>query len=430
MAWFIWLISFSLFSATFFNQEGEDQEPGLSVGPLQAITITEPVEVIIPEIARGYEDIYKRFLKSVLIYKPNEKSDEGIVEIPISSLSNPLDETFDLSRCGDVEKYLSISTGYKKGKKLENSGKTEIWIVPKFIVEQKLKGWFSWFTSAQYFQDIMDDWVSPVGIFFTHGGWELSTSYYYSTSCFLVDSLNKANLYGVFHSHHTQKHGNAVSLTNWFRTSWPGERMAEKFYFAYKGIESEISTHSSLVSTKSSIPKAILSYEEIYQRFINGKLVYKPNPESEEGIIELPIAGLNNPLEGIFDLSKCGNVGKYVSIATGYKKEKKTGNSQKLEIWIVPRFIMEKELGPSYGKFFAIREACSSPVNVFWTWGGWDNLGWYDYLTQDFNELSNGENLYKKWQQRVDQYPHLTSRPGPSIQKQIYAPVKFFMDFN
>ena len=65
----------------------------------------------IPEIARGYEDIYHRFIGGKLIYKPNEYNDVDRVEISFSSLSNPLEGTFNLSSCGSTGQFLSIATG-------------------------------------------------------------------------------------------------------------------------------------------------------------------------------------------------------------------------------------------------------------------------------------------------------------------------------
>ena len=122
----------------------------------------------VPEIARGYEDIYQRFLKGVLVYRPTQGSDVGKIELPIGALSNPLEGMFDLSRCGDTGKYLSIATGYRKGKNPQNKDKVEIWIAPRFMIEKELA------TTADHFKDIMDKWNkdrAPVGLFWTYGGW-------------------------------------------------------------------------------------------------------------------------------------------------------------------------------------------------------------------------------------------------------------------
>ena len=124
--------------------------------------------LVIPEIARGYEDIYRRFLKGALVYRPTPGSDAGKIELPIEKLANPLEGTFDLSRCGDTGNYLSIATGYRKGRNPQNKDKVEIWIAPRFMIEKELA------TSAGKFKDIMGKWTekAPVGLFWTWGNWE------------------------------------------------------------------------------------------------------------------------------------------------------------------------------------------------------------------------------------------------------------------
>jgi hypothetical protein len=39
-------------------------------------------------------------------------------------------------------------------------------------------------------------------------------------------------------------------------------------------------------------------------------------------------------------------------------------------------------------------------VGIFYNWGGWDNLGWFDYLTTNTLEALGTENLYEKWRSR------------------------------
>ena len=146
-------------------------------------------------------------------------------------------------------------------------------------------------------------------------------------------------------------------------------------------------------------PPVAQGYEEIYDRFLNGKLIYRPNPGSDEGKIELRIADLDNPLEGTFDLSRCGYTGNYLSISTGYRKRKKPENEDKIEVWFVPRFLIERELKttakhfePIYGNWKEQGE-----IGIFWTGGRWDSLAYYDYLTtQNMGDLSKN-NLFEKW---------------------------------
>ena len=157
------------------------------------------------------------------------------------------------------------------------------------------------------------------------------------------------------------------------------------------------SSSSSSMTVARPIPQIARGYEEIYQRFLKGALVYRPLG-SDLGKIELPIAKLANPLEGTFDLSSCGDTGNYLSIATGYRRGKKTENANKLEIWITPRFLIEKELTTNAGHFREIMNKwpTTAPVGLFWTWGGWDKLEWMTYLTDEPMSALDSNDLHKK----------------------------------
>jgi hypothetical protein len=135
------------------------------------------------------------------------------------------------------------------------------------------------------------------------------------------------------------------------------------------------------------------------ERFLRGKLIYRPNLKSDVGRIELPIAALANPLEGTFDLSKCGDAGKYLSISTGYRKGKRPENKEKLEIWFAPRFLIERALNTSAGHFKDIMGEWkdTAPIGIFWAWGGWDELNYYDYIvTENMDQLEEND-MYTKW---------------------------------
>jgi hypothetical protein len=111
-----------------------------------------------------------------------------------------------------------------------------------------------------------------------------------------------------------------------------------------------------------------------------------------------------NPLEGTFDLSRCGDTGKYLSISTGYRKGKKPENANKVEIWFAPRFLVEKEINGSASHFKAVFPAkwpTTAPVGMFWTWGGSDDLGWYDYLTSENIENLSKIDLYENYKLSV-----------------------------
>jgi hypothetical protein len=122
-----------------------------------------PSHFPIPDVARGHEELYERFMRGKLVYRPNRDDDSGMVEIPISSLANPLDGTFDLSACGNTSLHLSIHTGFKsavemwKGKN-DNPSAVEMWICPKFLG-----------ATAPQFRHIMGQWESPIAYFWTCG---------------------------------------------------------------------------------------------------------------------------------------------------------------------------------------------------------------------------------------------------------------------
>ena len=148
--------------------------------------IERPIRVAIPEVARGYEEIYERFLKGVLVYRPWEGTDAGKIEMPIAALTNPLEGTFDLSRCGDKDQYLSIATGYRKGQNPKNVCKAEIWITPRFLVDQELPQ----LAPNHHMKEIIGKWhaAAPIGIFWTSGGW--NDAYHMSYCTYLtVESM-------------------------------------------------------------------------------------------------------------------------------------------------------------------------------------------------------------------------------------------------
>jgi hypothetical protein len=126
-------------------------------------------------------------------------------------------------------------------------------------------------------------------------------------------------------------------------------------------------------------------------------LIYKPNKDNDLGRIEIPFSSLSNPLEGTFDLSEYGDTGQYLSISTGYRKGKKAGNASKVEVWIVPKFVVEREVSSSARHLAPILRSFTSPLGLFWTSGGWDNMDWYDYLTSSSFEEISSENLYENY---------------------------------
>ena len=145
----------------------------------------------------------------------------------------------------------------------------------------------------------------------------------------------------------------------------------------------------------------VLGCQQMCPEFLNGKLIYRPNKESDEGMVVFNISDLWNPLGGRFDLSKCGDTAQYLCISTGYRKEKKAENEKKVEIWFTPWFLVEKEPNSTashlYG-IFLIPWSEDTSVGVSWTWGNWENLEWCDYHLTSAGMDNLYINLSEKWQ--------------------------------
>jgi V8-like Glu-specific endopeptidase len=181
-----------------------------------------------------------------------------------------------------------------------------------------------------------------------------------------------------------------------------GVRLSVKKFTDFVGIISQTYVLNSLVAPPVVIPVVPIiaqGYEEVYRRFLKGVLVYRPQEGSDAGRIDMPIAALTNPLEGTFDLSRCGDTAQYLSIATGYRKGIKAENKDKVEIWFAPRFLIQRELATTAGHFREIegKWAAEAAVGMFWTWGNWDNMEWYDYLVSQNMENLSKINLYENW---------------------------------
>ena len=74
-----------------------EEQSASAAGKAPTEPVTRSLELAIPYIAREYEEMYERFSKGGLTYRPNPASDEGKIEMPIRDLDNPLDGTFYLS---------------------------------------------------------------------------------------------------------------------------------------------------------------------------------------------------------------------------------------------------------------------------------------------------------------------------------------------
>jgi hypothetical protein len=141
-------------------------------------------------------------------------------------------------------------------------------------------------------------------------------------------------------------------------------------------------------------------HEEFLNQFLGGKLVYKPNKDNQCGMIELKILDLPNPFAGTFDLSKCGNIGKELAIMTGFRKKKIKTNKNKVEVWFAPRFLIEKSqssTGNHFEETLKKWDEKAAPLGIFYTWGNWNTLSRYEYLTDKTPSQISNKNLYENW---------------------------------
>ena len=178
--------------------------------------------------------------------------------------------------------------------------------------------------------------------------------------------------------------GNPLKLIKFVCKDWKNV-VDEKFVFANEVIRSAYSLTDSEF--------------EVYQKFVKGILIYRPDGKTDNGRVDLPISSLLDPLEGTFDLSQCGDLGEFLSISTGYRKGKRLENAYKHEIWFTLRSLVKRDIerkSSHFKEIFPNKWQENKPVGIFWTCGGWDNLECYDYLTdQSMDDISNN-NLFEK----------------------------------
>jgi hypothetical protein len=163
-----------------------------------------------------------------------------------------------------------------------------------------------------------------------------------------------------------------------------------------------------------------------YEKFMGGKLIYRPTKGSEAGQIVMSIAEMINAetLEGQFDLSRCGDVGKYLRISTGYFKKEITV-CNKLEVWLMPKFVLEGALNRSAAPFQPIMKNWTSEFGIIWNWEGCCN---YAYLVTSTPEDIATKNLYEHFCASKSAMEQLDPKLIlPSISRPLL--IKFYIQF-
>jgi hypothetical protein len=155
---------------------------GEEVARQTPLTVARPISTV-PEIARGYEEVYRRFINGKLIFDNNEGQRK---EFSFSQFATTLDGEFDLrgltykydGNTYNVSDYLRIKVGYRTTQ--ENDDKVTCWFTPRFLLENSNSRWKSL------------DWKSPLGIFWSYGNWGLEDFDYLTKSQF--DEISSKNL--------------------------------------------------------------------------------------------------------------------------------------------------------------------------------------------------------------------------------------------
>lgn len=129
---------------------------------------------------------------------------------------------------------------------------------------------------------------------------------------------------------------------------------------------------------------------------------------------------MRNPLSGTFDLSGCGDLSEYVQISTGFRRTKNPANKFKVEVWIVPQFVLQKD--PRAKAFYELLQTCgeehrNKSFAVLCNWGGWDDLSWHDVL---------GFNSKERYHETLGEWEHwaVKKRQG-QLSYGIGAPIHF-----
>ena len=148
------------------------------------------------------EKTSEQFLNGALIYRPVHTSEECNISIKFSASIAPFNKMFNLSKCGDADKDLVITTDPSVFFS-EREDKIVILITLHSLAKKKLD------TTCAPFKPIMKDWkegIASVGIFWRLGGWADLIKYDYLTSSSLSD-ISSMNLFENWNRAHNAPRG-------------------------------------------------------------------------------------------------------------------------------------------------------------------------------------------------------------------------------
>lgn len=130
--------------------------------------------------------------------------------------------------------------------------------------------------------------------------------------------------------------------------------------------------------------------------FYSGALIYKRNDKTK---VIKPIAELEDPFNGEFNLSDCDKAARYLAISTGWRTQVKPINVGKVEIFICLRNLMMAARAGSASsyKYSLSHWKTSAPIGIFWNGGEWNRLDDYDFLTSKDITFLSTHDLFKSW---------------------------------
>ncbi len=179
-------------------------------------------------------------------------------------------------------------------------------------------------------------------------------------------------------------------------SQWVGEHYERQV--ANNPVMLELQRKMEVLLRYVGIPDIVRGNEEIYGQFLRWKLVHKPNKNNDEGRREFKIGDLANPLSGTFDLSGCGDSAKYLSISTGFRTSVNPENKEKVEVWIVPQFVLQNDTrAKAFNDFLQIQEKHrDKPFAILFNWGGWNDLEWHEVAGVSDNIFDNICDIWRR----------------------------------
>ncbi len=158
----------------------------------------------------------------------------------------------------------------------------------------------------------------------------------------------------------------------------------------------------------------ILGNEAIFQRFFNGVLQYRPDPTNNDDMVTLYFSHFKkNLFNGTFGRPECVAAADMPLVTTSLS-DFFAPHPDQVVIGFFPHFRAERIVASTPNHpFKAIMgnwDKNIAPVGIFWRWGSWNDLTWYDYLTQSSLADISSRDLYGNWVRAIRAAQHTRNR--------------------